>query len=628
MQPKTENWPEVSGQGIPPLNANANEALADGQKATQEPAPINYPEGITESSIIAYCKTRNKVFADFFQPYIDLIKLRHELFYNKPTGKSGIPFPVCSSITESINSRLQPALLNRPKFAEAVPEFIAPDNEETRAVEDFINQSVQERTRRVEKGKQAIKAAVVEGMMVWRNLWRQETRKVVVPQYAVDPITGEEIYQGDQISEELFGFYDWEPENIATIAWDPHTTTRISDSPWCRKRSFMSYNEMLRQQAEGRVQGVERLRWVVPAAAGASKDDWEADIRKVDGQKDWNFTYADEKRYQVEEWWGDLTYMVNGEVRTGKYRWFLVENNFVIAFDTNPLIPQRIPWDSCPLIISPENLVGLSPVDSIKTIAEQINNFAGYQAALAERSARPTIFYDQSSGLSARTSIMKLHGMVPVQNVQGIKEYDPSSAPLAQVQGYISFLIGLARESSGANEQFQGVEGSDTATEFAGLQAAAGARFSDVVDTLSQGWLEALCTEAQRYFAQFGVDGQMIVRSATTDGQTTEITLDDISKPYTWAAASAANEQMKGKEVQQAMQVLEIMAKVPPAPDGSVFNIEKMVREVLLPSLGQKNGSEWFTTPAPLPMAPPIGAPGLPPAMPPMPEPMPEGLPV
>jgi len=340
------------------------------------------------------------------------------------------------------------------------------------------------------------------------------------------------------------------------------------------------------------------------------KEGWEDELKRAAGDKNWNFSYADEKLYEVEEWWADMTWTdTAGQTIQKKMRWFMVEGNFVVSIDENPLTPQRLPWDSCPLIQDPHALTGLSPLDVVANLQTQINTYAGYQDTLTERMAKPTIFYDESSGVSKRTTFMRTYGWQPVENVQGIKEMTLDAGPLQAVQAYIQFLIELMRDASGANEQFQGMDGAGTATEFEGLVAAAGSRFADVVDTLSQGWLEALCNECFLHYKQFGQDGEMFARAVQTEGQIVSLTRGDFIGDYTFIATSSATEKGKTQELQAAMQAIELGAKMPPSADGTMFNAQKAYRDIILPLLGQKSGADWFMQMPMAPMAPMGSAP-------------------
>ena len=600
MLPRVNNNPPPQPDNAPlPQGHEVGPAGSTGELGFQ------YPEGLNDALVKKYVLARNTNFEKWFKPFIDRMATFHEIFRNKAQKGKGIPLPIGPGIIESIGARLNATLLNRPKVVEAVPEYVSPDNDHCRNIEDYVNQTVLDVSRRPDKGKALIKAGIIEMIMIWRNLWKIEEKEKSTPVYedSLDPMQPGRVYMGENETVEVRSQWEWELKNPANVAWEPHCTTRIQDSPWVRERSFMSYNEMLRWQSEGRVSGVERLKMIVPRGTGGSlKDDWENSLKKADGDQNWNYTYADEKEYKVEEWWALMTH----NDQQGYYHFFIVEDEYVIHFEDNPLRPKRHPYGSCPFIIDPHGMVGLSALDASLAPLEQINRFAQYQSDLGERLSKPLILYNSASGLTGRTSFIRMYGMQPVDDVNGVKEFGVSQTPIRVVQDYLSFLIGIAREASGANEQFQGTEGADTLGEFQGLVAAAGSRFADIADTLAQGVFESLAEECYLFTGQFGE--QMVVRQSTLEGTPIALTREDFQYPYNFVTTLASQQQAQKQEVDKALEVMAVASKLPPGPQG-VINTGKIFTDIILPNLGQKNGADWFTQP---PMMPPpgMGAPG------------------
>lgn len=128
-----------------------------------------------------------------------------------------------------------------------------------------------------------------------------------------------------------------------------------------------------------------------------------------------------------------------------------------------------------------------------------------------------------------------------------------------------------------------------------------------------QGWLEKIGQECYLFYKQFGQDGQMFAHSGGTEGEVIPITRQMLSQDYTFVAASAANDKANGEKLKSTMEAIQMGANLPPSPDGLVFNAQKAYKDTVLPILGQKNGSDWFTQPAMPPMMPPPGAGGPPP---------------
>ena len=502
------------------------------------------------------------------------------------------------------------------------------DNAQQKLVGDFINQKLLEVVPQPDKGKSAIKSALVESFMVLRSEWVREVHETVKPMTEPHAVTGEPVIVGEEAVPSMREGWTFRAKNPANMAWEPHTETAIQDSPWTRERAKMSYNELLAWQREGRIWNVEYLKNIVPSSLGASeKEDWEAKLKKADGDSEWNYTYADEKKYQIDEWYADLTFETQGQTQTVKCHFFIAEGSHLIYWEENPLQPKRHPYISCPILIDPRSITGLNILAPVEQLLEQINAYATKQSALVDGFSDPVVFYDESSGLNGRTTFKKMKGMIPVTNVNGIKEWVPDTSSLGVVRDYIQFLIGLARETTGANEQFQGIDGADTATEFQGLQAAAGSRFSDIADTLAQGMLEALAFECHAMYAQFGVDGEMVVHPSTESGPAQLITRAQLAGEYQFKAVSPVTEGYKGKQIADDTQfITEVGALNQAGAFGAKrYNLGKHIAEVSLPLRGVKTSADMFEDVPQMPMMAgpldaPAGAAPMPDQMPPMPE--------
>ena len=610
MQPKTNN-------NAPPTPQDGTATIGNSAGGDTGQNAVNFPNGLSEIKIIDWARQRKSAYVGWVAPYMKRIEDNVRQFRNKAgqaDGK-GFPIPICASIIESVDARMQAQILNKPKIVEATCLMDEPDNDNRTIVEDFVNQTVLEIARRPDKGKATIKNGLVTGTMFWKHVWRQEPVKSITPNYApvvgymVNPMQPEppKQFTGDTIEDHVKEYWDFEPKALENLCFDANCLTRINDSRFVMEKSFMSYNQLLRWQQNGMISGVERLQNVIPTGGSQqSRVEFDKQVKEANGDVNWPVFYPDEKAYLVEEWWAEMTWKNGEQVEMGDFKFFIVESKFVIGFEKNPLVPVRHPYASCPVVVDPNCLLGLSVLDAVSGIQKQINNFAGHQSELVERASKPLILYDASSGITGRTQFTKMHGLQPVNNVNGLKEMGIDMAPIEIVGKYMEQIIGIAREASGANEQFQGIEGADTATEFNGLQAAAGSRFANLSDNIQQGFLENLAAECFLFCKQFGVDGQMFVRSFT-DGLSKSLTRENFAGDYDFIPAGGMTEQAKGAQIQKAMEALGMMGKMPPPADGKVFNTEKAFKEIILPNLGLKTGADWFVSP-PMPMQ----APGMP----------------
>lgn len=651
MQPTVNN-------NLPPKPADLN-LLSQDQGGSTSATGVNFPNGLTKAAVLDWARNRNAAWDKWFQEKFRRIEENRKLWRNLPTemyrkvGSAPIPMAVGFSILESVAARMNSTLLTRPKMVEAIAEQVQPDNTKQRLVEDFVNQCLSREAKRPDKGKMSIKGALLDGTAVLRSVWERKPYEVEQAIYDIDPVSGQQIQVGQETQQLFRETWTFKKLSIGNCCWDIHNTANAQASKYFRERAYMSYNELLQMQMDGQISGVEAIKRIVPGGMeGTDKADFEARLKKADGDTTWRTSYGDEKIYKVDEWFAVLSYEepqttdmgegldeaqgndesddVPGPVDTGPVgvtkfinaHFFIVEEQEIVMFEENVLVPKRHPYISSQAVQDTESILGLALLESVRPLLELINGYAGKQQALVEWCSNPTIFYGNKSGLAGRTTFSRPMGMQPVTDANDIKEFLANPQSLKVVSEYIDRIITMAREATGANEQFQGIEGSDTATEFQGMQAAAGSRFADISDTLNQGLFEPLAQECYWFYRQFGPDGQMVVHPQTEEAAAVPLTKADLQGEYRFSAVSAATENYKRVQIQDDTAFVGEMATANQnGVFGSVmYNLPKHIQEISMPLRGQQSGMNMFV-PAPMPVLP-MGAPmGAPVAGAPSPEP-------
>ncbi len=572
------------------------------------------------------------------------------MFENQNTGvvKSNkvVSLPIANGIVETVNSRLTPAILNRSKFVDAVQNFVTPDDDQRINIDSFVNQKVMQVSRNADKGKAALKGNIIEGVMMWRHLWKIEESTVSVPQYTPDPAfipdpmnpqaMPKQIYTGEQPQKQTKQYWSWEYKAPTSMIWEPTCTTRIQESPYVGEHSKMSLNDLLKWQAEGRITGVDQIKNIIPAGVqGPAREDWEKQRKEALGERNLDFKYADDKEFYVEEWFACITWETGGvsaqpatetlnvetgegvpvapkpatqkQTNYGEFHFFIVEDQVVVKFEENGLPHKMKPYGSCPFSTKPRSVMGLAACDPIKIITEQANTFAGKQNDLVNKVADPLTFYDDTSGISGRNQFMRTNGLQPVLNVNGIKQMPTDATPVKINQEYINFCIQLCRDITGANDQVAGIEGADTATEYQGLVAAAGTRFSEVADTINEFFIADLANGCFLFYQQFGVDGQMIVHDTQQTGTSISLTRADLQGDYEFVPTVSQTQTGKEKAKADDTAFLQMVSTMPPM-DGKIYNVPKHITEISLPLRDIKTGPGWFID-APMPQMMPGMAP-------------------
>lgn len=660
MQPIVNN-------NLPPKPSDLG-TLSQDQSNSNNNSSADLPNGLSKQAILDFARNRNASWDKWFAPFFRRIEENRKLWRNLPAemqrrvGAAPIPMAVGFSILESVDARLNSTLLHRPKMVEAISEQVQMDNTLQRKVEDFVNQCLGRESKRPDKGKMTLKGALLDGTAVIRSMWERKPYEVEQPQYDIDPLTGEQVFIGQQTQTLFREGWTFKRLGIGNVCWDVHTTTKAQDSKFFRERAYMSYNELLQMQMDGQLKGVEAIKHIVPSGLqGTDKQDFEARLKKAAGDTNWRNSYGDEKIYKVDEWYAVISYegpqtiaedVAEDKMETAQgvsepeesnsvpeanepaemttkfinAHFFIVEEQEIVMFEENVLVPKRHPYISSQAIQDPESILGLALLESVRPLLEIINTYAGKQQSLVEWCSNPTIFYGNKSGLAGRTTFTRPMGMQPVADANDIKEFLANPNSLKVVSEYIDRVINMAREATGANEQFQGIEGADTATEFQGLQAAAGSRFADLADTLNQGIFEPLAQECYWFYRQFGVDGQMVVHPQTEEASAVPITKADLQGEYRFSAISAAQENYRRAQIQDDTAFVGEMVQ---ANQSGVFgpvryNLAKHIQEISMPLRNQNSGKDMFI-PAPMPMMPPPPMPGAPEQNTP-PPPMPEGV--
>lgn len=622
MEPIVNNNP-------PPKPADLD-VMSNDNTNTVGGSPVNLPNGLTKEAILSYARNRNSTWDKWFTPKFKRIEENWKLWRNMRaggtarTGANPIPLAVGYAILESVLARLNTTLLSRPKYVEAVSEIPQNDNGIQSQIEDFINQQLTKELRKPETGKSGFKSALLNGYVIFRSVWKREAQETSDAEYKEDPTTKEQLYMGEKPRTAFKEYWTARNCNPSNMAWDIHTTTKIDESSWVRERDYKSYNEFLVMEQNGELENVEQLKNITPSRLeGGAKEDFEKKLKRADGDPEWRTSYADEKLYQIDEWHAYMSYQDKDaeDGQTAKCihaHFYIVENNHLMMFDENVLKPVRMPYKSAQLIQDPDSIIGLSLLEAIKPLLDSINVYAAKQQQLVEWCSNPTIFYGSKSGLAGRTTFSRPMGMQPVNDASDIKEFLANPASVKVVQEYMQFLISQARESSGANEQFQGIDGADTATEFQGLQAAAGSRFADIGENLNQGLIEPLGQEAYWMYRQFGVDGQMVFHPQTEESAAVAITKQMFQGEYRFVANTASTDNYKQRQIQDDTNFLQMMGAMNGQGgfNGMLYNVPKHVTEISLPMRGQKSSKDMFT-PAPPPQPQMLGPKG--------PIPVPEG---
>ena len=117
----------------------------DGQtEAEQKDFPVQLPEGMTESFLLAWAQRRKKSFQEWSKGEFDKIEGWHKSFEGKPIAgqTSNATIPLSNSVVETDTAKRITAMFNKAKVVDAIPLYagLQSDNENKILIDDLLNQ--------------------------------------------------------------------------------------------------------------------------------------------------------------------------------------------------------------------------------------------------------------------------------------------------------------------------------------------------------------------------------------------------------------------------------------------------------------------------------------------------------
>lgn len=654
-----------------PSNAETTSQQDDGQNTPDELGIIQLPEGLTADWLIQKTKHLNSGFKEWFSKNLGHIEDNYKLYELKPVSgqlPNGTNIPIVTSIVDTMTSRAVSSLVPREKFVDAValdPELVAAgDYNKQNMISDFINETITNTEEFQDKVDEAIKTLFLENVTLVETRWAIDTHEEMQSVKSIDPLTGQEVETELQTVKTEVGHPDFEPISIRMCAWDPRCKTEFAESPWFRIRSMRSINELFQLQQDGVIQNVDDVvkktsKTIMP---DSPSDPDAKQSQAVDGKQLPSIGW-DDGVWEVDKWYATLAWKKeDGTYMQGEYEFWIVGGDTVVKFRDNVFIPQRKPLITIKSSRKPGQLLAQGPVDVIKDMQKDLNTNMANLGQLLKNAAYSPTFYEPSSGMDGRRVSLQSNSLIPVLNIKGIQRFEPAVHAISEVQQYIGFLINEMRQATAANDQAQGIGGSqtDTATEAQILAQGSNTRFGYIIEMINNSFFGALAAEYFKLWKQFGAPGQMMVKDGSSDGKGYAVQPADLQGHYVFRSVPTQSQQAKLQHFGQLKSLMtDLLQLQMQAPQMLVDNTGKQkqldvydfLTNQMLPLVGVQGRGLFKDAPPPPPMPPmglpgpggpgapggpptgpmpPIGGPGAPggePQGPPPPPPMPVGAP-
>ena len=588
-----------------------------------EPSPVELPEELKEDFIINKAKHLNKAHAEWFKPYLDAIEDNYKIHQVKPINgmmQGAVNLPTGNSLIETAQSRYMGILGAREKLIEAIQKTVTPTAEDkdtrTSTLEDFINESILNVPDYLEKFDDSVFTFLVEASICYEVFWDTQVTTSMEPQrQTLSPMEAPLV---DRVETETTKeFPNLTPLSLRYLAWDPRCKTKINESSWLRKRSMVSANDLLRMEQEGILQGAQEVIEKAPKSNPQSDQQSDPDSKQsmtVEGHALPAINF-DDGLFQLDEFWATLAYKSEGKMVQDEFNFWIVGDEKLVKFRVNPLRPKRKPFFSVRLKRKP------GPLDITKGLIIDIGNNMARKNRLIANAANTPTFYEPSSGLDGRRTVLQENSLIPVMNVKGIQRFDPPIAALGAVDKHIGFLINQVQTATPSTEQAQGISTEDTpetATENQILDRSSSTRFQYAYGIFAAETFPPIANEMLLLYRQFGQEGQMTIREAGQEGAAKPVTLDDLKGD--WEFRSAISQPMANRLGQFQMLkgvVTELAAAYAQNPmifeddDGAPMKptIYPFLKDEMLPLLGITGTNKLFKRVEAHPMAMSMGGP-------------------
>jgi hypothetical protein len=614
---------------------------------SQDKSTIDIPKGLTKEWLVSKAKHLNQEFDKWFQanilPEIDENARMFEGKLLSGVMQSGVNIPAPDSVVETAAARFMGPILGREAIVDAVQKLANDPDEQGKqnqiTVKDLINEAITNVPNFIDKCDEMFRLVLVERMCVLELSWEQEeiqsegfdmeldpvTRQPLeVPE--INPETGEPMEQVEH-SNKSRRFPDFTPDSIRNWKWDPRQKWRIEDSPWACRRMMVSANDLLKLQEAGQCEGVDYIieQGVKADPNNTQKDADAARAQNVEGYNLPSIKF-DDGIFQLDRFWATLTWKDGGKLMTDEFVFWLVGEEHLIKFEKNPYKKKLKPIATAKIGRRPGVLQGKSPLDVIKDMVKDMQNNMARKNRLIARAANTPTFYEPSSGLDGRKTILQENSLIPVLNVKGIHHEPVPVDAIKAVDSHLSFDLTQIREATASNEVAQGVatDGDSTATEINALGSAASTRFQYMFEMVMNSVFPRMAYVFYQMYKDFSQPGDMVVRDAGVAGASRSVTLEELSGDYEFRAISGQSFGQKLNRFRLLMPLFQQLAQASiqnpmmfKDKNGQPMQLlpYEFLTEQLLPLIDIKASTSLFQ-----PMqAPPTGMmpPGMPGQMPP-----------
>lgn len=610
--------------------------FADDQEGLdqEKPFPVQLPDGLTEDALKTWARKKKKDHERWFgdsNGYSEMILNWWKAYNGKMLAGQTSPstVPLSNSIVETDTAKSYQASFSKAKVLDAQPRVPQENNENKTTVEDLINQEVLfGMSRTAEKAFDILKAMKIEGTGFARCKWEKRVIETINVPMALDNTKGLQVQMQTVEQSKVFRTVhgpDFDAEPIQNIIWDHRVGSHIQESEFVGHRQFPTLTDLLIMEENGQITNVDAIQKL---AEGQQAQQVNPDAKRKmllgPGGNGPAVATNDEPEKRLDEWFAWVPYQCPQE--DGTKKWEKVPLHFMIVNDEVLVMCERNPWvdetghgPGHPFIsyrqmVQPREMLGRSVLDPIMGLQTYVNTIQDSMGKLTKKAAKNPTFVSRAAGLDTLRMFQDELALIPVLDPNAIKYHPVDGPAIKAVAEERGWSINMARETVAANEQSQGVPTATldnaTATAASIINANSGTRFQFVVDQFGHEFFGALGNLFWWMIRQWAVDGDLVVRESTIDGNPRAITRQHLVDDYFFVPITSALLNDQNAQLNKKMAFAQQMAQLQGTNPGAMideqgnqyhFELIDFVIKEIMPMMGIRNGRTYLMKKAPLP---------------------------
>lgn len=546
-----------------------------------EPSPIELPTGVTEMQLTQKAIAWNAQWQILFDKKKLNWEQNYALFKHFDKGLveniSQKTYDVWAAIQSEIPHLIN-SIFTKSEIVKGIPKF-EDINGNSYKVNSYINKMMLVGNQGRKIASDAIQDFLVFGSCISKTFYDS----VEASKFNLETQQWEEAYEGKPSVYNV---------DIFNFAIDPSFNGHdVNDAEFCRERLFFTKEDLIKLAESGEIIHIDENELSPSKPADSGRD-----IRnRIDGLA----PQKSDKVY-VDEFWCKLAYKdETGAQRTGKYYFWLLNNQHLIKFKPN--IFNKSPFKVARCYRLAHEFFGISDVDVMTSLSEHINITHTQGALLAKKTGQKLTILGPAVGIDPQQLKSKENGIIMVKEMSQIKTEDTTAgSDLATLINYKASLKSDLNNAVGINDIMRGeAPGDITATEASILNSNSSARLAMKLANFQDEWVSPIAASFYDLSKQF-ID----TYSFFVENELIQLTQADFEGSYDWVAQGStalANRNLRIRQMTEIGQQLAQASIMASQSNGMVifpsFDLGKFTQNEIMSLLEIQNPAQYFNEP-------------------------------